>query len=109
MKTGTQEIDFSSRPSQFIFQWDQLLVGFKQIKATIGGNLPRNQNALSHEFTVFDEEGNSLTLRVNIKQKTTKETVDGKEVEKPVPGEYTYTVSVRNDSKTKKSLSRLKA
>lgn len=50
----------------------------------------------------FDAEGNSLTLRVNIKQKTTKETVDGKEVEKPVPGEYTYTVSVRNDSKTKR-------
>ena len=53
VKTGTQEIDFSSRPSQFIFQWDQLLVEFKRIKATIGGNLPRNQNALSHEFTVF--------------------------------------------------------
>ena len=45
--------------------------GIQTDKAT-QGNLPRNQNALSHEFTVFDEEGNSLTLRVNIKQKTTK-------------------------------------
>ena len=57
VKTGTQEIDFSSRPSPIHIPMGSLLVEFKQIKATIGGNLPRNQNALSHEFTVFDEEG----------------------------------------------------
>ena len=32
VKTGTQEIDFLHDQVQFIFQWDQLLVGFKQIK-----------------------------------------------------------------------------
>lgn len=104
VKTGTQEIDFSSRPSPIHIPMGSAVGGIQTDKATIGGNLPRNQNALSHEFTVFDAEGNSLTLRVNIKQKTTKETVDGKEVEKPVPGEYTYTVSVRNDSKNEKNL-----
>ncbi|KAB2455044.1 flagellar hook protein FlgE [Bacillus mobilis] len=102
VKTGTQEVDFSSRPSPIHIPMGSAVGGIQTDKATIGGNLPRNQNALSHEFTVFDAEGNSLTLRVNIKQKTTKETVDGKEVEKPVPGEYTYTVSVRNDSKNEK-------
>ena len=101
-ENGTQEIDFSSRPSPIHIPMGSAVGGIQTDKATIGGNLPRNQNALAHEFTVFDAEGNSLTLRVNIKQKTTKENVDGKEVEKPVPGEYTYTVSVRNDSKTKR-------
>ena len=57
MKTGTQEIDFSSRPSPIHIPMGSAVGGIQTDKATIGGNLPRNQNALSHEFTVLMRKG----------------------------------------------------
>ncbi len=106
----TQEIDFyftTQDPNSYsngISCWLEC----KTDKATIGWNLPRKQNALSHEVHSFDEEGETRKLRV-ILNKTTKRLWLVKKFEKPVPVEYTYTVSVRNDSKNEKSFNLLKA
>ncbi len=43
VKTGTQEIDFSSRPSPIHIPMGSAVGGIQTDKATIGGNLPRNQ------------------------------------------------------------------
>ncbi|HDR7714645.1 flagellar hook protein FlgE [Bacillus albus] len=110
VKPGTQEIDFSSQPSAIKLPIGSAIGGSVTDKATLGGNLSRNQSNLSTDFTIYDDEGNSITLRLDIKQVTRKEPVgDGKgdgdgekTVDVPVPGEYTYTFSMRNDSQNEK-------
>ncbi|MDG2653728.1 hypothetical protein P7M03_25570, partial [Vibrio parahaemolyticus] len=110
VKPGTQEIDFSSQPSAIKLPIGSAIGGSVTDKATLAGNLSRNQTNLSTDFTIYDDEGNSITLRLDIKQVTRKEPVgDGKvdgdgekTVDVPVPGEYTYTFSMRNDSQNEK-------
>ncbi|MCC2379180.1 flagellar hook protein FlgE [Bacillus wiedmannii] len=102
VKPGTQEVDFSSQPSAIKLPVGTAIGGSVTDKATLGGNLSRNQSDLSTDFTIYDDEGNKITLRMDIKQNTKKETVGDKEIDTPIQGEYTYTFSMRNDSKNEK-------
>ncbi|MCU5375717.1 flagellar hook protein FlgE [Bacillus cereus] len=105
VKPGTQDIDFSSQPNPIKIPVGTAVGGIQTDKASISGNLSRNQLTASKDFTVYDDEGNSLTLRMDIKQKTKTEMVGGKPVETPIAGEYTYTLSLRNNSKNEKEFS----
>lgn len=100
-KPGTEEIDSSNSPQPVHIPIGSAIAGIQTDKATMSGNISRDKATTVKDFEIYDEEGNALTLRVEIKQVTKKETVDGKEVETPVLGEYTYNVSTRkkNDEK----------
>ncbi|PFJ17232.1 flagellar hook protein FlgE [Bacillus cereus] len=95
-KPGTEEIDFSSSPQPIQIPLGSAIGGIETDKATLSGNLSRDKETITKEFNVYDDEGNTIILRVEMKQVMKKETdADGNEVEKPVPGEYTYNVSTK--------------
>ncbi|MEI4830594.1 flagellar hook protein FlgE [Bacillus sp. FJAT-53711] len=84
-KAGTEEIDYSAAPRPIQVPMGTAVGGIRTDKATIQGNLPRDQDQITQDLPVYDQEGNTLTMRVDIT--------------KVADGQYTYKVSVRNDSK----------
>ena len=86
-KPGTEEIDFSGTPQPLHIPLGSAVGGVQTDKATLSGNLSRDKETTVKEIPIFDEEGNKVTLRVEMNQV--------KNGNDPVPGEYTYTVSTR--------------
>lgn len=58
-------------------------------KGSLVGNLPKNEDAVTEEFPVYNKAGDKLTMRVEIKKGANE-------------GEYTYSISTRNDTKNDK-------
>ncbi|MGG2066240.1 flagellar hook protein FlgE [Bacillus sp. S14(2024)] len=100
-KAGTDEIDFSGSPQPIRIPMGTAVGGVRSDKATMGGNIPRNQQQITEEFPVSDAEGNSLTMRVELTQD--KDAVTGN----PIDGSYTYRVLVRNESKKEQNFTEL--
>lgn len=99
-KPGTEEIDFSGSPQPIRIPMGTAIGGISSDKATMGGNIPRNQQQITEDFPVNDAEGNALTMRVEMTQDTDAQG-------KLIDGSYTYKVSVRNDSKQEQNFTNL--
>ena len=84
-KAGTEEIDYSAAPRPIQIPMGTAVGGIRTDKATIQGNIPRDQQQITQDFPAYDKEGNTWTMRVDIT--------------KVADGQYTYSVSARNDSK----------
>lgn len=69
--------------------------GIRTSKGVVGGNIPADAKQITQELPVYDNAGNTWTMRVEFKQ-------DGEH-------NYKYKVYMRNDSKKKQRLTRLMA
>ena len=68
---------------------------YSNVQGVVGGNIPADAKQITQELPVYDNAGNTWTMRVEFKQ-------DGEH-------NYKYKVYMRNDSKKKQRLTRLMA
>ncbi|PHA01925.1 flagellar hook protein FlgE [Bacillus pseudomycoides] len=99
-KPGTDEIDFSGSPQPLRIPMGTAVGGIRSDKATMQGNIPRDQQQITEEFPVYDAEGNKLTMRVEMTQ---DKDAQGNKID----GSYTYKVLARNETKNEQNFTEL--
>ncbi|WP_020059493.1 flagellar hook protein FlgE [Bacillus sp. 123MFChir2] len=89
-KPGKQDIDFSNAPQPMKVPMGSAIPGTRTDHIEMTGNVARTDAETADEFSVYDEEGNTFTMRVELKQVTDAQG-------KPVAGEYKYRALVRKE------------
>lgn len=82
---ATGEVDLSGIPGPLQIPMGSAIGGIRTSKGVIGGNIPTDAKQITQELPVYDDAGNTWTMRVEFKQTSEHN--------------YTYKVQMRNDSK----------
>ncbi|KFN02615.1 flagellar hook protein FlgE [Bacillus clarus] len=82
---ATGEVDLSGIPGPLQIPMGTAIGGIRTSKGTIKGNIPTGEKQITQDLPVYDNAGNTWTMRVEFKQTSEHN--------------YTYKVQVRNDSK----------
>lgn len=82
---ATGEVDLSGIPGPLQIPMGTAIGGIRTSKGTIKGNIPTGEKQITQDLPVYDNAGNTWTMRVEFKQTSEHN--------------YTYKVQMRNDSK----------
>ncbi|MGS2749477.1 flagellar hook protein FlgE [Bacillus zanthoxyli] len=82
---ATGEVDLSGIPGPLQVPMGTAIGGIRTSKGTIKGNIPTGEKQITQDLPVYDNAGNTWTMRVEFKQTSEHN--------------YTYKVQMRNDSK----------
>ncbi|MGE7632974.1 flagellar hook protein FlgE [Bacillus paramycoides] len=82
---ATGEVDLSGIPGPLQIPMGTAIGGIRTSKGTIKGNIPTDAKQITQDLPVYDNAGNTWTMRVEFKQDSEHN--------------YTYKVQMRNDSK----------
>ncbi|PFM66668.1 flagellar hook protein FlgE [Bacillus cereus] len=82
---ATGEVDVSGIPGPLQIPMGTAIGGIRTSKGTIKGNIPTDAKQITQDLPVYDNAGNTWTMRVEFKQDSEHN--------------YTYKVQMRNDSK----------
>ncbi|NWK70463.1 flagellar hook protein FlgE [Bacillus paramycoides] len=82
---ATGEVDLSGIPGPLQIPMGTAIGGIRTSKGTIKGNIPTDAKQITQDLPVYDNAGNTWTMRVEFKQDSEHN--------------YTYKVQLRNDSK----------
>lgn len=83
--SSTGNVDLSGIPGPLQVPMGSAIGGIRTSKGVVGGNIPADAKQITQELPVYDNAGNTWTMRVEFKQ-------DGEH-------NYKYKVYMRNDSK----------
>lgn len=81
---ATGEVDLSGIPGPLQIPMGTAIGGIRTSKGTIKGNIPTDAKQITQDLPVYDNAGNTWTMRVEFKQDSEHN--------------YTYKVQMRNDS-----------
>ncbi|EJQ52371.1 Flagellar hook protein FlgE [Bacillus mycoides] len=82
---ATGEVDLSGIPGPLQIPMGSAIGGIRTSKGVVGGNIPADAKQITQELPVYDDAGNTWTMRVEFTQTSEHN--------------YKYTVHMRNDSK----------
>ncbi|MCU5066669.1 flagellar hook protein FlgE [Bacillus pacificus] len=82
---ATGEVDLSGIPGPLQIPMGTAIGGIRTSKGVVGGNIPADAKAISQEIPIYDNAGNTWTMRVEFTQTSEHN--------------YSYKVQMRNDSK----------
>ncbi len=82
---STGNVDLSGIPGPLQIPMGSAIGGIRTSKGVIGGNIPADAKQVTQDLPVYDDAGNTWTMRVEFTQTSEHN--------------YSYTVKMRNDSK----------